>query len=463
MSRVSRRDAAAAAAAEANFESAIAEPRKKAAPPLKYSVGDKVQVRYLASSEGSAKRPAWYDATVRAADASSGTYDVDFDDGDEERGVTPANIRDRQRRPQSAGPARASGALVDAVKRERPATDEALVRSLANSARPHSAPGMHRRTLRAERPSSSAFEPVLKLPDELTGILAPQREASAAREYEFGIFAQVRNERSTAPIHVSDLREEVMHLLEPKLSYSGLSKAPPVFDACCEDVRAQAIIVGALKEAAANADWREIWVLLGQVSGWLQQMIHINDGIDLPWWVRTARAEAGNSQGVDELVDLTAEAPEPVDLTASEKQPRAKGPVPDFDFAKGSFEGAFAGSVPSFTFTGSTEPPSTSESTPTAGSVAALNADPPPTPPKSNVFETQQLDAAADDALQKQRSLKVEKALAREGASLQDFDEIEEALKWLAIRSVANYYRDSGSDSGRWGSSGLHQGSPFGL
>ena len=95
MSRASRRDAAAAEAVEASFASAIAEATKWAAPPLKFSAGDKVQVRYLASSQGSARRPYWHGATVRVADARTGKYDVDFDDGDQESGVTTQHIRAR--------------------------------------------------------------------------------------------------------------------------------------------------------------------------------------------------------------------------------------------------------------------------------------------------------------------------------------------------------------------------------
>ena len=95
MSRVSRHDVAAAAAVDASFASAIAEATKWAAPPLKFSAGDKVQVRYLASSQGSARRPYWHDATVRVADARTGKYDVDFDDGDQESGVTCQHIRAR--------------------------------------------------------------------------------------------------------------------------------------------------------------------------------------------------------------------------------------------------------------------------------------------------------------------------------------------------------------------------------
>ena len=95
MSRVRRHDAAAAAAVDASFASAIAEATKWAAPPLKFSAGDKVQVRYLASSQGSARRPYWHDATVRVADAHTGRYDVDFDDGDQESGVACQHIRAR--------------------------------------------------------------------------------------------------------------------------------------------------------------------------------------------------------------------------------------------------------------------------------------------------------------------------------------------------------------------------------
>ena len=95
MSRVRRHDAAAAAAVDASFASAIAEATKWAAPPLKFSAGDKVQVRYLASSQGSARRPYWHDATVRVADARTGKYDVHFDDGDQESGVTTQHIRAR--------------------------------------------------------------------------------------------------------------------------------------------------------------------------------------------------------------------------------------------------------------------------------------------------------------------------------------------------------------------------------
>ena len=95
MSRVRRHDAAAAAAVDASFASAIAEATKWAAPPLKFSAGDKVQVRYLASSQGSARRPYWHDATVRVADPRTGRYDVDFDDGDQESGVTTQHIRAR--------------------------------------------------------------------------------------------------------------------------------------------------------------------------------------------------------------------------------------------------------------------------------------------------------------------------------------------------------------------------------
>ena len=44
-----------------------------------------------------------------------------------------------------------------------------------------------------------------------------------------------------------------------------------MYSACGESTTAQGVLVAALQEVVANADWKELWVLLGQVRVWLER------------------------------------------------------------------------------------------------------------------------------------------------------------------------------------------------
>ena len=81
----------------------------------------------------------------------------------------------------------------------------------------------------------------------------------------------VRQERSAGEFDEEALRTEVTQLLHPRAGANGMDQPPLVYSACGESTTAQGVLVAALQEVVANADWKELWVLLGQVRVWLER------------------------------------------------------------------------------------------------------------------------------------------------------------------------------------------------
>ena len=72
-----------------------------------------------------------------------------------------------------------------------------------------------------------------------------------------------------------------------------------MYSACGESTTAQGVLVAALQEVVANADWKELWVLLGQVRVWLERGLpRMQQGVEQPWWLRVARA---GDKGTEEV------------------------------------------------------------------------------------------------------------------------------------------------------------------
>ena len=124
---------------------------------------------------------------------------------------------------------------------------------------------MSRRTLRSAR-AHVCLEPVLVLPDSLRGTIPPLKNPTkrVKKEHEDGVFAVVRRERSAEPIDVSLLRAAVNEYLDPDMD--GLGRSALVYSACNDDPVAQTLITSALRASAAEEDWHELWILLGQIG-----------------------------------------------------------------------------------------------------------------------------------------------------------------------------------------------------
>ena len=162
---------------------------------------------------------------------------------------------------------------------------------------------MSRRTLRSTR-AGLWLEPVLSIPADLAGRLPPP-QLQAKREHEHGLFVTVRAERSSEDVDVDRLREEVVEFLHPTHVQGAMEQQALVHSACCDNDQARIIVVNALRAAAQEDNWRELWVLLGQIQAWLTALPHMTQSAVLPWWVLHAREQAGPS-GVSEVVRLDA-------------------------------------------------------------------------------------------------------------------------------------------------------------
>ena len=78
-----------------------------------------------------------------------------------------------------------------------------------------------------------------------------------------------------------------------------------MYSACNDDPVAQTLITSALRASAAEEDWHELWILLGQIGVWIERGIPRLGHVELSWWIREARSRVG--QSVSEVADLTRE------------------------------------------------------------------------------------------------------------------------------------------------------------
>ena len=135
------------------------------------------------------------------------------------------------------------------------------------------------------------------------------------REHEDGAYATTRSHRGAESIEVFKLREEWRRLLLPSqgsvhtqggeaaalAAEATLPEVPPLYlSACSSSEASQQLLTRVLAETIADADWQELWVLLGQISKCVVGGCAVR-----PWWVRQA-LQAGGSGDVAEYVDLAA-------------------------------------------------------------------------------------------------------------------------------------------------------------
>ena len=189
---------------------------------------------------------------------------------------------------------------------------------------------------------------VLTIPNTLpvSGSLEIGSAKRPKREHEVGVYATMRNHRGAESIEVLDLRDGWRHLLLPKrgsvhteggegtvlAAEAVMPDVLPLYLAACYGSEAsQQLLTRELAATIAEADWQELWVLLGQISTCIEQLATPNAA--RPWWVRQAQP-AGCSGDVAEYVDLAAreaqggaDAPLDVELAGEPVPPRSEGTV----------------------------------------------------------------------------------------------------------------------------------------
>ena len=161
---------------------------------------------------------------------------------------------------------------------------------------------------------------VLTIPNALpvSGSLGLGSAKRVKREHEDGVYATTRRHRGAEIIDVSELRDEWRRVLLPSrgsvhteggegaalAAEAALPAVPPLFLGACHGSEAsQQLLTRVLAETIADADWQELWVLLGQISTCIEHLA-TPDAVR-PWWVRQAQ-QAGGSGDVAEYVDLAA-------------------------------------------------------------------------------------------------------------------------------------------------------------
>ena len=163
------------------------------------------------------------------------------------------------------------------------------------------------------------------------------------REHEDGVYAKTRSHRGAESIEVFKLREEWQRLLLPSqgsvhtegreaaalAAEAALPEVPPLYLGACRGSEAsQQLLTRVLAATIADADWQELWVLLGQISKCV-----VGGCAVWPWWVRQA-LQAGGSGDVAVYVDLAArearggaDAPLDVELPGEPVPPWSEGAV----------------------------------------------------------------------------------------------------------------------------------------
>ena len=178
-----------------------------------------------------------------------------------------------------------------------------------------------RRTLRsasaAEMPAADMRD-AMRIPATLpaSGTLELDSRKRFKRELEDGDYARMRKERGSGTIVVAELREAWQRLLLPiapgsstedgnreaqALEAGGRDRPPAYLATCSGSQAAQDLLAGALRECIEAQNWRELWILLGQID---VRLTLISSPLR-PWWVQLASSEMGHAD-VHEQVDLVA-------------------------------------------------------------------------------------------------------------------------------------------------------------
>ena len=161
---------------------------------------------------------------------------------------------------------------------------------------------------------------VLTIPNALPvcGSLELGSAKRVKREHEDGVYGLMRNHRGAEIIDVSELRVLWRRVLLPSrgsvhaeggegaalAAEAVLPAVPPLYLGACHGSEAsQQLLTRVLAVTIADADWQELWVLLGQISTCIEHLA--TPGAVRPWWVRQAQ-QAGGLSDVAEYVDLAA-------------------------------------------------------------------------------------------------------------------------------------------------------------
>ena len=189
---------------------------------------------------------------------------------------------------------------------------------------------------------------VLTIPNALPvcGSLELGSAKRVKREHEDGVYGLMRNHRGAEIIDVSELRVLWRRVLLPSrgsvhaeggegaalAAEAVLPAVPPLYLGACHGSEAsQQLLTRVLAVTIADADWQELWVLLGQISTCIEHLA--TPGAVRPWWVRQAQ-QAGGLSDVAEYVDLAAreaqggaDAPLDVELPGEPVPPWSEGAV----------------------------------------------------------------------------------------------------------------------------------------
>ena len=176
---------------------------------------------------------------------------------------------------------------------------------------------MSRRTLRSAGAGFRSSGRALAIPNNLpvNGTIEVISAKRIKREHENDAYVRVRSLRTGQQIVIAELRDEWQKLLLPSASSmhvedgqgaalaaeAEMPDRPPLYIGACYGSEAvQQQLETELVAVVAKADWREMWVLLGQIATCIERLAS-PDAVR-PWWARTG----GSDNEVIEHVDLVA-------------------------------------------------------------------------------------------------------------------------------------------------------------
>ena len=176
---------------------------------------------------------------------------------------------------------------------------------------------MSRRTLRSAGEGFRRSGRTLAIPNNLpaSGTIGISSAKLIKREHEADAYVRVRHLRTGQQIVVAELRGEWQTLLLPitgsmhiedgqgaaLAAEAEMPDRPPLYIGACYGSEAvQQLLETELVTLIAKADWRELWVLLGQIAACIERLAS-PDAVR-PWWARTG----GSDNEVIEYVDLVA-------------------------------------------------------------------------------------------------------------------------------------------------------------
>ena len=159
-------------------------------------------------------------------------------------------------------------------------------------------------------------------PRVMRGKLAPV-EASAKRENERGRYIEVRQQRNQDEVRLEEVRRAADELLMPRSvskerdvrggrsrTTGNVVVAAPYLQGTEKAPGSAKVLTEALQQAVAAEEWRELWILLGQIELWLT--ISVNENPPQPWWMLSVVVTAEHGAGVvplaggEEAIDLEA-------------------------------------------------------------------------------------------------------------------------------------------------------------